>query len=553
MIWPFSKISHKTGALARGSTDDAKDAFYVSRPRIEKAIADALAQGDNLVIYGPSHQGKTMLLTKLASADAIYIECRPGFKRAQIYRVALSSLGYAVLVEKKKRGKASTTIKLGVASTGAEAHAEGELEQVMQSVSVDLKNPSEVAHLISGIKRRPWLVLNNFQLLGRGTKKNLLFDLAFFAERPSVRIIIVGTWSSEDYLEEIEPAVAGKFRYVLVPTWSDAELREAAAQWSARTKTLGAITPHLDEFLALAAGDISLFRALVEGSIDKGESAPSRTAASSAVCTVQAMVLGRFRRGLSTKLEAIFAERGTYLMYLSLRATPRFVINPKFQPIPNAGERDYLRTAINPHTNQPYSDRREVLLDRSGNPQYLEQTTGEVAEMQTDIATFLLRKFHGAVQQGSSKIELAGLAHEFGELLLPKPIALDESRLKAVLARFDEVQRQALIVPPMLAVDSTGDAMEIVDRRLVLFLQSLGPEDLDELLADVQPRVTPTPRKRNRVSPEMTAEEKAAYIAKVMPEPKEAPSSDEPVEDQPEEPDEDESGVSEEPEDQDRE
>ena len=218
MVWPFRKTARLPGPLGRGSTADPKDWFYVSRPRIEQAVAGALAQGDNLVIYGPSHQGKTLLLSRqFAAADSIYIECRPDFKRTQIYRVALSSLGYAVLVEKTRRGKASTTVKLGLASVGAEASAEGELEQVMQSVTVDLKNPSEVAHLISRIKRLPWLVFNNFQLLDSATKRSLLFDLTFFAERPNIRIIIVGAWSSEDYLEEIEPALAGKLRYVLVP------------------------------------------------------------------------------------------------------------------------------------------------------------------------------------------------------------------------------------------------------------------------------------------------------------------------------------------------
>lgn len=552
MIWPFRKTSHRAGPLARGSTDDAKDSFYVSRPGIETAIADALAQGDNLVVYGPSHQGKTILLSRqLSAAGSVYIQCRPDFKRTQIYRVALSSLGYSVLVEKKRRGKASTTVKLGLSSTGVEASAEGELEQVLQSVTVDLKNPSEVAHLISRIKHRPWLVLDNFQLLDSGTKSNLLFDLTFFAERPSIRIVIVGAWANEDYLEEIEPAVAGKFRYVLVPTWSDAELREAATQWSARSKAPGAITPHLEEFLALAGGDISLFRALVEGSITKGEPAPSRTATFPAVLPIQSLVVGRFRRGLGTKLKTIFSQRDIYLAYLCLQATSRFALNPKFHPIPDAPEGDYLRTTIDPHTNQPYPGGRVVLLDRSGNPQYIEQTTGEVVVMETEIARFLLRKFHSAVQQGSNKIELARLAHEFVEQLVPKPIAVDESRLKAVFARFDDVQRQALIVPHMLAVDSAGDAMEIVDRRLFLFLQSVSLEDLDELVDDAQPRVTPTARRRNHVSPEMSEDEKAAYIAQVMPELPQVPSSDEPVDGEPDEPDEDESDFNEEPENQD--
>lgn len=187
------------------------------------------------MIYGPPHLGKTVLLTQqLGTADFIYIGCRPGFKRAQIYRVLLSSLGYALLVEKKRRGKASTTVKFGIGSIGVEAGAEGEMEQMMQSVTIDLKNASEVAHLISRIKRPPRVVLDNFQLLDRGTKENLLFDLAFLSERRSIQVVIVGAWSQEDYLEEIEPAVAGRFRYIEISPWSNPELREAAAKSKAK-------------------------------------------------------------------------------------------------------------------------------------------------------------------------------------------------------------------------------------------------------------------------------------------------------------------------------
>jgi hypothetical protein len=539
MNWPFRKKLHVADQLTRGSTNHLQDSFYFSRPQIEKPIIEALAQGDNLVIYGPSHQGKTTLLSRhLAPSDSIYIECRPGFKRTRIYRVALSSLGYSVMVEKTKRGKATTTVKFGVAWTGAEASAEGELEQTMQSITIDLKNPSEVAHMISRIKHLPWIVLNNFQLLDSATKKNILFDLTFFAERPDSRIIIVGAWSNEDYLEEIEPAMAGKFRYALVPDWSDEELRKAVAQWSERSQVLDAITPHLDDYLSLADGDISLFRAVVGACIDKGGSTPGNTAATSDELT-QSLVLGRFRRGLSSKLKATFAEREIYLTYYCLQQISRFANNPKFHPIPNMPESDYIKTIIDPYTNRAYTNGRQVLLDGDRNPQYIEETTGQVVQKQTEIASFLLRKFHSAVHQGSSKIELARLVQEFGEQLLPKPISLDQFRLKAVFTRFDEVQRWALIVPPILAMNSERNAIEIVDRRLFLFLSSVTLDDLEELLDNVQPRIIPTARRRNLVSVEMTNDEMAAYVEKGM---TQVPSSDEPSEREQDETEEDESG-----------
>jgi len=524
MVWPFRRKAHRGGPHTRGAAYESQDPDYVARPQIEKSIIDALAQSQNLMIYGPSRQGKTLLLTRLLGpADSIIIECRPGFKRTQIYRVALSALGYSLLVKKRRRGKAKTTVGFGIATMGAGASAEGEVEQTMQSINVDLRNPSEVAHLIARMKRLPRIVLNNFHLLDNATKANLLFDLTFLAERPGIRIIIVGVWLNEDYLEEIEPAISGKYRAVFVPSWSDAELRKATAQWAARSKSADAVTPRLDEFVALAAGDISLFRTLVERAINTGTSAPDRTSATPTVVPIQAMVLARFRRGLSGKLKAIFAERDIYLTYSYLQHTIDFVTNPRFQQIPNARESDYIRTAINPNTNRRYSDGRQVLLDRDGNPQYIEVMRYYVDKRQTEFMSFLLRSLHGAVQQSSSEIGLTGLAQEFGEQFVPEPIGLDRAALKAVFANVDEAQRKAFVVPHLLAVHSESDAIEIMDRRLFLFLSSVALDDLDELLDGVQPISLPKARARNHVSVRMTREERTKFekIVELVPIPDE--------------------------------
>ena len=307
MNWPFKSISSKKRAHGGDPTEIVGDTAYVSRPSIEAALAAFVARGENLVLYGPSHQGKTMLLTRQMPSDTVVIECRPDFKRAQIYRVIMSSVGYAVLTEKKRSGKASTTVKVGVGVFGGEANAEGGLEQTLQPVTVDLKNSSEVALLVSRIKNLPWIVLNNFQLLDSKTKQTLLFDMVTFADRPGMRMLIVGSWPNEDYLEELEPALAGRFRYLEVPLWSDEELKKAAAQWTANAGKHHA--GNIDEFVDLADGDISLFRTLVDAAVSKGGLAGKAGPDGSPATSVQDMVVGRFRRGLSSKLQAIFAER----------------------------------------------------------------------------------------------------------------------------------------------------------------------------------------------------------------------------------------------------
>ena len=512
MIWPFRRKSSDTGSIPRSSRKVGA-AFYVSRPRVESALTQAVSHSNNVVVYGPSHQGKTMLLGQHMPKDAIVIECRPDFKRSQIYRVILSSLGYAVLVEKKRNTKATTTLKLGFHVVDAEVNAEGGLEQTMQPVTVDLKNPSEVALLITRIRNLPWIVLNNFQLLDEGTKRTLLFDLATFAEKPDLRIMVVGAWPNEDYLEEIEPAVAGKFKYVYVPAWSDNELKQAAAHWADVLPELAVSPHHLHQFCDMAAGDISLFRSLIETSAAATDPAQLPVRSST---DIQSMVLTRFRRGFSTKLQALFAERDSYVGFLTLLPTVRLSNNPDFKPNPEMAESEYLLTSVNPQTKRPWVNGREVRLDADNNAQYLEVPWAKVQSMQINLAAFLTRNFHAAALKGARSIPLATLANDFLNSTDPQPIRVEPSRLRAALLRIAEAQRQALIVPPMLATDSSGQAIEIRDQRLFLFLQNLTAEDLDELIDASSPGALPSPRRHNQISRAMTANEEAEYIESVM-------------------------------------
>jgi hypothetical protein len=460
MRWPFRKslLARSPGKESRPKTK-LPDAFYVSRPILEHDVSSALKRGEHLVIYGPPRQGKTRLLMRHhLDAEPIYIECRPGFKRTQIYRVALSSIGYSVLVERKKGGKASANVKLGLMSSGIQASAGRDLEEVTQTITVDLKNPSEIAHLVSRVKTLPHVVLNDFQLLDATTKRNLLFDLRIFAERPSIRVVIVGAWPNEDYLEEIEPAVTGIFRYVLVPTWSEQELRGAYALWSERGLLRPSSGVRLEQSLSLSGGDISLFRALATG--DWHHSAEDLSVATSR-SRAETLVLDRFGRALGIKLKALLSQRTSYLTYLSLKVSKHLAANPKFRH--SGGPRAWTieQSRRDPITHEPWPKGRQVMLDREGNPQYIEETTGVLEVVSTDTVRFLLRKVHSAVQEGKSDVSLRELATQFVEESRPLPVAIDKSKLRAVFSRFDEAQRKALVAPPLLYTDAVKEAIEI--------------------------------------------------------------------------------------------
>jgi hypothetical protein len=328
-------------------------------------------------------------------------------------------------------------------------------------------------------------------------------------------MIVVGAWTEEEYLEEIEPAIAGRFRYIYVPPWKDDELRQAARQWAARSEAPAAITARVDGFLDLAAGDISLFRSLVETLIERSEAAPVSTADSAAGLNVQELILGRFRRSLRTKLRAILSERDAWVRYDYVKTTPGLLDNPEFRPLAANATVEYRQITVDPETKQPYPGGRQGQVDDDGNPQYLLRNTVDIGGETQEVLSFLMWQFHAAVQNKQNSIPLATLADAFQRALEPPPLGFDAARVKAIFAGFAEVQREALIVPGMLAINSAGDAMEIVDRRLFLFLQSVTEEDLRDLLDSIETRRSPNPRRRNRLSAEMSSEEKAAKIAQL--------------------------------------
>ena len=139
-------------------------------------------------------------------------------------------------------------------------------------------------------------------------------------------------------------------------------------------------------------------------------------------------------------------------------------------------------------------------MDQHKNAQYIEQTIDKPVSTQVDIVRYLFRQFHAAVKKETRSIEIDTLVKEFGSYQALKPTDLDASKLRAALLRFGEVQREALVVPALLNVSSTGKAMEITDRRFLLFLKGIDIEDLMELLDEAQPAQRPSPRRRNQIA-----------------------------------------------------
>ncbi|MBV9027560.1 MAG: hypothetical protein JO311_03010 [Candidatus Eremiobacteraeota bacterium] len=182
-------------------------------------------------------------------------------------------------------------------------------------------------------------------------------------------------------------------------------------------------------------------------------------------------------------------------------------MNPEFKPTPGKPGDQYLQTQLNPKTNRPYPGGQEVRLDDDNRPQYLEEPWATVTSRNVNIGDFLFRAFYDAAHKGVRSIDVATLTKRFLHVTNPQPLHVDGTRLNAALLRIGDAQRQALIVPPMLIADASGQALEIGDQRLFIYLQSLAADDLEEFLDAAYPNQWPSPRRRNYISTPMTDEE----------------------------------------------
>lgn len=501
--WPFGARHPGPHRLARDSiakTDDDLTLPYFARDDYESAIRNHVARHHNVVLYGPARQGKTLLLSRCIPVQtSIYIECRPDFKRTHLYRLILSSLGYSISTEKKRSQKGSATIKFGLFGSKMGGEVDVEQEKTLQEINIDLKNPSEVAHLISRIPQTPYVILNGFHMLNAGTKENILFDLAFFTERSQMRYVIVGTWTAIDYLEAIEPAVTGKLSYLNIPYWSDAELRAVHRFWRERGAAPEASPEMLDQMILLAGGDISLFSALA--------ALPRAASLADFGRQAEELAVGRSLRGLEARIGEFLRRKELALSYTEVQTTSTLEPNPDFKPIPGARKADYQRIAINPDTSRPYRTTREVAIDADGNPQYREVVSADLESSNDNIGEFLITELYMAARRERDEVAVRDLVASFKQARLARAVAVNDTRLKAVFLRIDEAQRHAMISPPLVAVDARKGSVRIADRRFYLALKGSAEDDFDELLAACRPETLPRPSRRARISDEVPDDE----------------------------------------------
>lgn len=398
---------------------------YLPRPRIDQDFLSFIAQGRHVVVYGGSSQGKSSLIRKHFSRDAIIeVQCGPEMKRFDLYRLLLREAGvYVSLGRKKKRMKGvSAEVTLYREDSGTES------EVAEQTISIDLANINDIIRLLAENGVGKTIVLDDFHLLPGKTKRQVAADLRIVYDRSALQFIVIGAWRHEDKLTMLSGYLPARSHSINVDAWTASELEDVVTRGTVALNLR--FTLQLTQRLVeLSCGNVGILQQLCQhvcqlAGID-GTDTVERTLADpdladTALRTLVEANAGRYR---------LFIER--YGEEEGGKDLERWIMHAVISLGPDALNQGISASAILDHVNIHHRGIEEI---------YNRQTR-----------TYRRLPYRGRIGSG-------GII----------------KRLK----RLEEYQRDTDLNPIALSYDKRRDILRAVDVGLLLFLRTSDPQEL---------------------------------------------------------------------------
>jgi len=177
---------------------------YIERDTVDERFKAALKDGNEIVVYGSSKQGKTSLILRHLNLDEyVKVECSPQTKPIDIYKSILRQLDIRYIEsETTEEGKehgakvgAGFNIKIpfvGGTDVNAEiADRQSEATSTTESyVEYNLALTQDLSELLIASKVSKYVVLENFHYLAIDVQEALAFDLRIFQDHHLVFIVL---------------------------------------------------------------------------------------------------------------------------------------------------------------------------------------------------------------------------------------------------------------------------------------------------------------------------------------------------------------------------
>lgn len=249
---------------------------FIKRDEIESSFLSALRSHKQIVVYGSSKQGKTLLVrTHLNSSDTITIELSPNMNLTDLYRAILRQAGVAIQLRYEEgTGKSlSSTIKSrfsaavaliakGEIEAGVTSNSQTDKKLEFETISFNLALPQDVGELLRKIKFNKPIILENFHYLSEENQKAFSIDLRSFADM-NFRFIILGVWQDHNHLLQFNGDLVDRLSEVTVEPWLENDFKKIIEKGS-RLLNIELSDEIINRCIDCSFGNVGIFQELIK-------------------------------------------------------------------------------------------------------------------------------------------------------------------------------------------------------------------------------------------------------------------------------------------------
>lgn len=218
---------------------------YIERDAVDERFKSALKDGNEVIVYGSSKQGKTSLILKhLDQSEYVKVECSPQTQPIDIYKSILRQLNIRYVESETSEsgsehgGKISSGFKIKIPFIG-DTGVDGELSDKASEkksknvtyVEYNLALAQDVSELLNAQDLRKFVVLENFHYLTTEVQEALAYDLRTFQDHHII-FIVLGIWREANRLVQFNGDLLDRITEVPVEPWDEIDFRRVVKKGS---------------------------------------------------------------------------------------------------------------------------------------------------------------------------------------------------------------------------------------------------------------------------------------------------------------------------------
>ncbi len=204
-------MSHKTSDVFGVKSTLIKS--YIERDSVDEKFKSAITDGNEVIVYGSSKQGKTsLILNHLSEEQYVKVECSPQTQPIDIYKSILRQMDITYIESETKEAGSEHGGKLGagfkikipfIGDTSATAEV-SDKDSKKQSTSTayieyNLALAQDISELLKKFNIDKYIVIENFHYLELSVQETLAYDLRVFQDHHLI-FIVLGIWREANRL-----------------------------------------------------------------------------------------------------------------------------------------------------------------------------------------------------------------------------------------------------------------------------------------------------------------------------------------------------------------